>query len=74
VQELRLTTPTGFEELRAFGFTPVEMLSYARALALENLRKWKAGGIEVDGSEGFTVGWLDGLLVGLALMESRRET
>jgi hypothetical protein len=61
-------------ELREFGFEPVEMLGYAHKLALVNHEKWNAGGTDVDGVEGFTVGWLDGLMVGMALMQGRQTT
>lgn len=67
VDAARKNTRDGFEDLAAFGFEPpASMVAYAHELGLRNQVRWDA---RVTVPEAFATGWMDGLLVGLALAE-----
>jgi hypothetical protein len=71
VQEKRLTTPTGPAELRANGL-PAGIMPYALSIAEHNLEKWALRGVQVQVPDAFAAGWMDGLLVGMALRDIRK--
>jgi hypothetical protein len=69
VDAVRATTGdrTGFKDLAEFGFNPAEMIVYAAEHAANNLARWEAKGVKPDVRDALSVGWLDGIMVGLAL-------
>lgn len=59
---------TGFADLAEFGFDPVQLLAYVAAHTDHNFDKLKREkDVVLSPREAHILGWLDGILVGLAL-------